>query len=566
MASKRLDDGGDGGLSPEIPPLPKSLATALAKFDIDPILHYAVQCPTCGAQYPFDQNGGFDTFCSWQDFENSGPCGTALGSEIRVRNRAVRSPKKVLARQNVSEWIARMLARPGMEAAMDRTARAAEVKEVVSDIWDSPFIHSVPWKDGKKFAEAPESQLRLVFTMGIDWFGAHHSPAGKKQWSVGAMYLICLNIPAPIRQRPENICLVLIIPGPQKPSAEQLNHFLKPVVDEFLPFWETGRWYTQTTEFPEGRLVLILLLLLIADLEACRALAGFNHHSHQQFCSYCDITQNTITNLDHSTWKRRDSETHRAQALRWRDANTLEERKMIAAQYGVRFSELLRLPYWDPVRQMVPEPMHIIHLGVAKRHCRSIWKMDLTVQGGDGRGFIISRSTRTVLGTELIQEIKLDRAITILPTGYRKAPEHMGSKSHGKLSADEWRTLLNIHMVVTIPRIWSKEPEGSRLAQMLDNFIHLVTASRLATARIASPDHSKCCLEHMVKYLEGIVKLFPMEPLVPNHHLAVHIPADFLDVIGPIQPWSANIFERLNGILQKIPTNHRFGKFDLYVA
>lgn len=363
--------------------VPKTIQGAFGKLHVDPILHYDILCPRCGTRYFFDSEGGFPERCSSQDPSDAPICGEELGMKVRLGTTTVRRARLVLVRQTVAEWLGRMLARPGKEKDMDERARSATVKTDMEDIWDSPIAHAVPWPTGGSYAEAPASELRLLFSVGIDWFSAHHGAAGKKQWSVGAIYLVCLNLPPAVRQRPENICFLCVIPGPRKPSNQQLNHILEPLVDEFLTFWTTGVKFTRTAESAKGRLVYAFLLLLVADLDACRALAGFNHYNCEKLCSYCDITKSTIKNINVATWVPRDSSLHRREALKWKDA-TSAERDKITKRYGLRYSTLLRLPYWDPVLQVVPEPMHMIQLGLLKRHCREIWQMDVGVLGGDG--------------------------------------------------------------------------------------------------------------------------------------------------------------------------------------
>jgi hypothetical protein len=48
----------------------------------------------------------------------------------------------------------------------------------------------------------------------------------------------------------------------------------------------------------------------------------------------------------------------------------------VFAETGIQWSELMRLPYWNPLRQGVVDAMHNLLLGDAQSHCRSLWKMD----------------------------------------------------------------------------------------------------------------------------------------------------------------------------------------------
>ena len=44
-----------------------------------------------------------------------------------------------------------------------------------------------------------------------------------------------MNLPHNLRNKPENILLVGILPGPSEPT--NINGFLKPLVDELNEFW-----------------------------------------------------------------------------------------------------------------------------------------------------------------------------------------------------------------------------------------------------------------------------------------------------------------------------------------
>jgi hypothetical protein len=52
--------------------------------------------------------------------------------------------------------------------------------------------------------------------------------------------------------------------------------------------------------------------------------------------------------------------------------------------HGIYWSELLRLPYWNPILFTIIDPMHTLYLGLLKSHCRDIWGMNISVEDGDG--------------------------------------------------------------------------------------------------------------------------------------------------------------------------------------
>lgn len=59
----------------------------------------------------------------------------------------------------------------------------------------------------------------------------------------------------------------------------------------------------------------------------------------------------------------RTHEEHVRLAYEYRNLATEKERKAFHIQHGVRWSELVRLPYFDMVRMGIIDPMHNLLLG-----------------------------------------------------------------------------------------------------------------------------------------------------------------------------------------------------------
>jgi len=53
-------------------------------------------------------------------------------------------------------------------------------------------------------------------------------------------------------------------------------------------------------------------------------------------------------------------------------------------KHGIRWSELLRLPYWDPTKHIVIDSMHGFYLRMFNRHIRDIWGMNVKFNDGNG--------------------------------------------------------------------------------------------------------------------------------------------------------------------------------------
>lgn len=159
----------------------------------------------------------------------------------------------------------------------------------------------------------------------------------------------------------------------------------------------------------------------------------------------------------------------------------------------------------------------------------------------------------------MLEAIQNDIQNTSLPSWVGRVPGNLGSASHGTLSADEWRSACTINLVTSLVRIWGPLPAHTRERQMLDNFMHLVNATKLANMRVLTAERIAEYSVSMLEYLRGILKLYPHKSLLPNHHISLHFPP-FLENFGPTNGWRCFPFERYNYLLQKVQTNQRFGE------
>src|SRR5206468_13010779 len=57
----------------------------------------------------------------------------------------------------------------------------------------------------------------------------------------------------------------------------------------------------------------------------------------------------------------------------WRYCTTRDERDAHVSANLVRWSEMLRLPYFNPIRHLIVDPMHCLFLGIAKWIVKKLW-------------------------------------------------------------------------------------------------------------------------------------------------------------------------------------------------
>jgi hypothetical protein len=286
------------------------------------------------------------------------------------------TPVRPYVVQDFNTFLAEMLSRPGIEEAMDHGTMMNE-KYRMWDIKDGTVMQEILGADGKLFLDGLKRQdLRLAWSLSVDWFNPHGNKTSGKKKSVGSIAMGLLNLPPSLRYKPENMYLVGIIPGPREPALDEINHFLRPVVDFFVLSWKDGTRFTRTFQNAEGRLSRSVITVAINDLPATRKLAGCAGPTANQMCGLCWQKKSEIANFDCETWRRRTCSEHRAAAEEWKSAETKSERDKIFKRHGVRWSELLRLPYWDPVRFVVVDGMHNLFLGLVQHHFRDLIIID----------------------------------------------------------------------------------------------------------------------------------------------------------------------------------------------
>ena len=171
------------------------------------------------------------------------------------------------------------------------------------------------------------------------------------------------------------------------------------------------------------------------------------------------------------------------------------------------------------------------------------------------------------------QELKLlqkDIDSIIRPEYHQAPPRDLGNPGHGKLKADQWKTCIEFDIPVSVAQLWSREtrPPGqdrnvtARRDKVFQSIMHLAVAVRWGTSYRTSERHSRLFEENMVAYLRLLLELYPDIQFRPNHHVALHI-GPLLTQFGPVHSWWMFPFERVIGILQKVNTNSKMGKYDI---
>jgi len=187
-----------------------------------------------------------------------------------------------------------------------------------------------------------------------------------KHASCGAICTVCHNLPVHLHYKVENVYIAGIIPGQCEPSSYHLNHVLCPLVDDLLQAWSPVFQLNHSAFHPFGCLVLCALIPLICNLLAAQKSAGFAGLGQVEgkFCSFCLQTAAGFSNIDPSSWRQWTWQEHLAIAKSWREAQTETICAQIYQKFGVRWSELLCLSYWEiPLDSQWLTPCTIYLLG-----------------------------------------------------------------------------------------------------------------------------------------------------------------------------------------------------------
>ncbi|RDB26670.1 hypothetical protein Hypma_005517 [Hypsizygus marmoreus] len=181
-------------------------------------------------------------------------------------------------------------------------------------------------------------------------------------------------------------------PGPNEPTAEQLQHYLKIIVDDLVKLYEEGIVYS---------------------------IPG----SSQEYLA-------------------RDGETHRKHCYEWKSLETESAHAEFFSKYGARWTELARLTYFDLVRYTVVDPMHNFLLGIVKTQWYSQWIKTNTLRAST------DKKPREV---ELIHQF-LENFESPLWAG--RLPLHVGEPAGGSLTADEYKFAMTALWAIIIPVVW----------------------------------------------------------------------------------------------------------------
>ena len=361
--------------------------------------------------------------------------------------------------------------------------------------------------------------------LNIDWF----NPYKETLYSVGAIYLIVQNLPRSERFKVENIILVGLIPGPTEPS-KHINTYLDPLIDDLLKLYYGIEMKDplSTSGYTKIRAVLSCI---VCDIPATRKVCGFLGCNATMGCSKCQkkiVTTSfgskpDYSGFDLSSWTPRTHSEHHETCIKAKNAPTPTERFRIEKQHGARYSELLRLPYFDVIRYHTVDPMHNLFLGIAKNSIIT-WK-DLN---------IISSANYSEL------QAKVDAIKP--PPKLGRIPRKIGS-GFSSFTADEWKNWILLYSGYAL--------HGILPAQDYNCWLIFVKACIFICQLVITRQDAFNAHKLILQYCKTFEQLYGSDRCTPNMHMACHIYDCILDY-GPLAAFWAFSFERYNGILENL--------------
>ena len=195
---------------------------------------------------------------------------------------------------------------------------------------------------------------------------------------------------------------------------------------------------------------------------------------------------------------------------------------------GVRYSVLLSLPYFDPVRFTVVDVMHNLFLGTGK-YMFKIWlSMEL-------------------LTKESLQEMERRISSFTVPNSLGRLPINISS-NHGGYTSSQWQSWITLYSPVVLKGLL---PNAHYQCWLL-----FVRACSILSRRIIKDSEVATADLLLLNFCKKFELLYGKDNCTPNLHMHLHIKDCLLDY-GPSHALWCYSFERYNGMLGSYHTNRK---------
>lgn len=211
-----------------------------------------------------------------------------------------------------------------------------------------------------------------------------------------------------------------------------------------------------------------------------------------------------------------------------KNAENKTKHEKLAKKYGVYYSSLLALEYFDAIRLTAIDPMHNLFLGTAK-HLFKLWVDE------------------ELLSNKQFKEIDERISQCDVPTGFGRLPNKIAS-NYGCFTASQWKNWTLIYSMYCL--------DGLLPQPHLRCWQTFVLACQYMSHHVISELDITRAAGLFIKFGKQFQQLYGKEKVTPNMHLHCHLKECVQD-FGPLHAFWCFSFERFNGILGATPMNGR---------
>jgi hypothetical protein len=507
----------------------------LLDLDRDNFNKYVV-CPKCSACYEYnecvrDVDGRHVVKrCSSKHYSRGKMhfCNGQLVKKVTLKNNVIKYyPIYTYCYSSVVNALEKLLKKPGFPAKCEEWRTRHTESEQLTDMFDGQLWKDFQKYNGVDFLNAPRNYGLML---NFDFF---QPMKHRKDYSVGVLYLVLLNLPRAERFKWENVLVVGIIPAMGK-EPKNLNPFLKPLVEELKALWKGVRLQSSLSSI--SLIFRAALLCTSSDIPASRKLCGFKGHSAVLGCSRCLKKfpggfgeKRDYSGFEEENWQKRKNEEHRRQAKKMSQCKTKKEEAKLSRKYGINYySELLKLEYFDVVRFCSIDPMHNLFLGTAK--------------------FIFKHWVREgILNKKDLETLESRIDGLEVPVDIGRLPKVISS-NYGSYTAEQWKNWTLIYSLYALKDVLPEKDFKCWQSYVL-------ACTYLCKPILSNDDIIKAHFL-LLKFGKVCQNLYGNHFCTPNMHLHCHL-KDILKDFGPIHSFWCFSFERYNGILGSFTTNNR---------
>ncbi|KAI5827401.1 hypothetical protein K523DRAFT_391421 [Schizophyllum commune Tattone D] len=574
--------------------IPRDVRTLYARAMLEPVILRTACCPKCF--YLYSEN--IPLRCEQKESRRSRrTCNTELWAIRQTRHGPKWVPRRLYSVQCFDSWLRWFLSRKIIDDALNMSYQqglnnaapnsALRASGIMRDVRDSPA-----WRDIQGPLQSP---YQLVFSVYADWFNPFTNKIAGKVASCGVIALYCLNLPPHLRYRLENVYIAGITPPPHAPSFLTISHILQPFVQSMLPFRPPGRSIA-TFGHPDGVMVSAKSIPLIMDMQASKKITGYTSHASGPHCShytkkerehlareygvrwtpfydldYYDPAKHVVIGFMHN-WLEGICQHHLrdlwgigrdilSKLLRvdvdedeqWSLADEEESAEELSDLDAER-AEAAEGELDDSDVEAEEQAMDELRSRTSLPPIPADLSAEPSMSSFDGEYIPVDLDEPFAFSPHELQFIRTSIRNILRPSSMERPPTNLGEASHGKLKAQVYLTLFTLDFPLILPLLWWRSPDPIH-GHLLGNLHNLVSALNIVSAFETSNEEADKYTAHYTQYPISKRSLFPNHPSRPNHHYAMHI-GELLKYWGPLPALSEFPGERMNGMLQKIKTNH----------